>query len=601
MVSPTVDRRFGLVGNTPMKAPVTVVATSNITLSGEQTIDGVAVLAINSADAPDRVLCTGQDDPTENGPWDVATGAWSRSPDANGNYDLTRGTTVLVNDGATYSGTYWKLDTTGRITVGTTALAWSQALTASSTLLSFVQTGTGAVMRGAQDKMRDFVCILDFIPVAEHAAIKARTSTYDCHAAIMNAVNSSTSGSSIYFSGPSIYFPPGRYAVNSYLNLKQQVHLFGTSSGQLYDGSAELYFPADSDGIVINHANTTGSTVETTTTAASATIVEGLRLVSAGGSSVNAHGIRCRAQSLLRNCLIYGFPGNGIHMVAAIGGGGALEGNVNTWRIEGGSVVGCKGNGLYVQGADSNAGTCISLNATGNLGWGIYDSSFLGNTYVGCHTEANVLGPYKSDGTNARNTFVNCYSEPGQPPSSITPPAIVIAGLHGAGFDSQSPPFMGGSLSGLYMPGQLALGNLTYLPLNPSGGGPDVIIPDTSGVDGSIYRRLRVPGRIGWTWAGLGSPQHFMFFDRTATTANGYARDLSAMTGAIGLGPYYFGVNQMALRSIGTPPTSTSIASLQGDIYWSTTGTSGGAVGWYCTVAGSPGTWRTFGAISTST
>jgi hypothetical protein len=36
----------------------------------------------------------------------------------------------------------------------------------------------------------------------------------------------------------------------------------------------------------------------------------------------------------------------------------------------------------------------------------------------------------------------------------------------------------------------------------------------------------------------------------------------------------------------------------QGDIVYNTTPTSAGYVGWVCTVAGTPGTWKTFGLIS---
>jgi hypothetical protein len=34
-----------------------------------------------------------------------------------------------------------------------------------------------------------------------------------------------------------------------------------------------------------------------------------------------------------------------------------------------------------------------------------------------------------------------------------------------------------------------------------------------------------------------------------------------------------------------------------GDIAWDTTPSAGGKIGWVCTVAGSPGTWKAFGAI----
>jgi uncharacterized cupin superfamily protein len=156
MASPTVDRRLGLVGNVAIKAPVTVVATSNISLSGEQTIDGVAVLASNANGVADRVLCQAQTNASENGIWDVSTGNWTRSKDADGNNDIVQGTLVQVTRGSTNNaGTFWTLATSGAISIGTTALSWARSLVSSLSSLIFTQSGTGAVARTAQDKMRE--------------------------------------------------------------------------------------------------------------------------------------------------------------------------------------------------------------------------------------------------------------------------------------------------------------------------------------------------------------------------------------------------------------------------------------------------------------
>jgi hypothetical protein len=124
MVSPTSDRRFGVVGSVAQKAPVHAVATTPITLSGEQTIDGVALLAVNAAGVPDRVLVTGQADPADNGIYTVSTAAWGRAIDANGPYDLVKGTQVNVTDGTVYATTAWMLTTADPITIGTTGLTW---------------------------------------------------------------------------------------------------------------------------------------------------------------------------------------------------------------------------------------------------------------------------------------------------------------------------------------------------------------------------------------------------------------------------------------------------------------------------------------------
>src|SRR5712672_2824549 len=77
-----------------IKAPARVATTgSNITLSGLQTIDGVA-LAVG-----DRVLVKDQTDATTNGLYNAATGPWRRTLDANNNSEWTKGMMVLVTDG----------------------------------------------------------------------------------------------------------------------------------------------------------------------------------------------------------------------------------------------------------------------------------------------------------------------------------------------------------------------------------------------------------------------------------------------------------------------------------------------------------------------
>ena len=84
------DRFHGVTGGLAVKAPVKTVATGNITLSGEQTISGVALVAGH------RVLLTAQTDAKENGIWIVSTTDWSRAPDMDGGRDLIQGSLVTV-------------------------------------------------------------------------------------------------------------------------------------------------------------------------------------------------------------------------------------------------------------------------------------------------------------------------------------------------------------------------------------------------------------------------------------------------------------------------------------------------------------------------
>jgi hypothetical protein len=230
MVSPTVDRRFGLVGNTAYKAPVTVIATSNITLSGEQTIDGVAVLEENSAGIPDRVLCTGQTTASQNGIWDVSAGSWTRAEDANGNYDFAQGTTVLVNRGTDYSGTYWKITTSGTITIGTTSITWTRALASDLAMLYFQQAGTGAVLRGARDKAREIYSVKDFGAVGDGVT--------DDTAAFQAAHDALPS------TGGGIFIPNGEYLLNQ-----------TTQSAQFTITKPNVILCGSGDGSVLKHTS----------------------------------------------------------------------------------------------------------------------------------------------------------------------------------------------------------------------------------------------------------------------------------------------------------------------------------------------------------
>ena len=169
MASPTTDRRQGLSGAVAFKAPVACATTANITLSGEQTIDGVVTSA-------SRVLVKNQTNAVQNGIYDSSSAAWTRAIDANGNYDLVTGTAVYVTGGSSQGGAYYTITTTGSITVGTTSIVWALSVAAGnitaqlasssvglgSKLVAFIQRITGAVARWVEDKLAERVSVDDF-------------------------------------------------------------------------------------------------------------------------------------------------------------------------------------------------------------------------------------------------------------------------------------------------------------------------------------------------------------------------------------------------------------------------------------------------------
>lgn len=98
------------------KEPCVVRTTGNITLSGEQTIDGVLTSA-------DRVLVMAQTNAAENGVYVSASGAWSRATPLD-SWDEFPGATVNVNQGTTHADTSWICTVDPGGTLETTDITW---------------------------------------------------------------------------------------------------------------------------------------------------------------------------------------------------------------------------------------------------------------------------------------------------------------------------------------------------------------------------------------------------------------------------------------------------------------------------------------------
>lgn len=106
----------------------------NITLSGTQTVDGVALTA------GQRILVKDQTDMTENGIYVVAAGAWARSLDAADSATVSPGLFTFVEEGTINADTGWVLTTdgdNGSIDVGQVDIEFTQF------------TGVGQITAGA--------------------------------------------------------------------------------------------------------------------------------------------------------------------------------------------------------------------------------------------------------------------------------------------------------------------------------------------------------------------------------------------------------------------------------------------------------------------
>jgi hypothetical protein len=100
------------------KEPVVNATTANITLSGEQTIDGVLT-------STSRILVKNQTNAAENGVYVTASGAWARATPLD-TWDEHVGAAVIVSDGTTNADTAWICTVDAGGTLETTDITWGQ-------------------------------------------------------------------------------------------------------------------------------------------------------------------------------------------------------------------------------------------------------------------------------------------------------------------------------------------------------------------------------------------------------------------------------------------------------------------------------------------
>lgn len=154
-----------------------------------------------------------------------------------------------------------------------------------------------------------------------------------------------------------------------------------------------------------------------------------------------AHGIKSRANGIkLRDVSVWGASGNGVHLEALdpeiwIAG----DTNADNWQFDNLIVYGCDGHGFYLNGGDANGGVLLGgqLLANGShtsdeiftgSGYNLYDSSFLGNAYIGTAFQLGGLGSIFCDSAAPASTFIGCYQEGTGGGSNVFNGCVVVGG-----------------------------------------------------------------------------------------------------------------------------------------------------------------------------
>lgn len=563
---------------------------------------------------------------------------------------------VMYDQNPTNNTTYQKTGAPGTGSWTATFDRLSHALGNGS---GFQAVGNGAVLRTVEAKLRDEVSILDYIPVSEHAGIYAGTSSYDClpafHAALANQRPSSSQMASFGAAGPAIYVPSGTYHVSGAIEIKRRVRIYGDGSSMANSSEASrIIFPANSHGFIIHSYNTIGSGMESpATTQGGGSILYGLQIEGTMIGSTSGHGVWLRAMATIEQCKILQWAGDGIHIVAGARAKGIQAGNANGWSVHNVRINNCTGNGMYLAGADVNAGVGYQVQCSSIGQWGIYDDSFLGNTYVGCMTEVcgrlsqvshageryycidpakagnatpgadpkvwvsigigginaesypmwvashsyAVGGSYASINPNARNVFVGCYSEDSQPPSHVLAPACVFGGAFGWVTAASTAAIFSNGPGGATIGGGLSLVAAAPVGTNTTrlggdGKNGDVLVSTHSEFSPHIFRLHYSGPDLVWDYANSIATYRIT----GPTTAHTFGRSASV--------PYVFQVdavwvgnaNNARMQSTGTaPPTAGNYA--RGDYIRNSHPAVGLPKGWFCVEAGTPGTWVSEGNL----
>jgi hypothetical protein len=159
-----------------VKNSVRAATTSNRALSGLTAVDGVTIVA------NDRILVRAQTTASENGIYVAASGAWTRSVDADTTGKITGGTFTFVEEGTNYADTGWVVTTNGSPVLGTDAIYWTQfsgagAYTASTGLtltggaFSITDTSVTPGSYGGRDQVATFT-------VNQQGQLTAAANTY---------------------------------------------------------------------------------------------------------------------------------------------------------------------------------------------------------------------------------------------------------------------------------------------------------------------------------------------------------------------------------------------------------------------------------------
>jgi hypothetical protein len=163
VLNPTADQEVAtksyvdaVASGLDLKTSCRLVATTNVTASGVQVIDGVTTAT------GDRLLLTSQTAPATNGIYVASGVTWLRAADADVSAEVTSGLYTYITEGTANADSGWALTTNDPIVLGTTALVFTQisgagqinaggGMTKTGNTLDVVAHGDGSIVVNADN------------------------------------------------------------------------------------------------------------------------------------------------------------------------------------------------------------------------------------------------------------------------------------------------------------------------------------------------------------------------------------------------------------------------------------------------------------------
>jgi len=293
------------------------------------------------------------------------------------------------------------------------------------------------------------------------------------------------------------------------------------------------------------------------------------------------------------------FSGHGFAVNASVAPTVDIIGNAN-----GATFTNCLAktntlSGFYTYGNNANACVFLGCRTFQNTLWGFYEDGFLGNSYVGCETDGNVAGGYGGYATvgaaQNRSCYIGCYAETNQTPTWSV-------GVYTTRIGAQNAPGASDALTGLSL-SAIPNGEF-YFTKALNFAATDQIAQDQAG---GVYTRLNKSGlrlylNNGGQKIEFSGTLSTNYTDILSNTTPVIRFPNTAVTGNVVVNRPYMpnGISftgDSAIVGAGTAiPSSGTYA--RGAILLNEAPSASGFIGWVCVTGGSPGTWKTFGAIS---